>query len=380
MRVLHAPAAVAGNAWRIAQAERELGLDSRCITVDPNTFGYPVDEQLRTPAEGFLLFELQRWRLLMRALLQFDVIHFNFGRTFFPFRLPLWTTRPLGLKSPLRFIYRAYSAMLEFADLALLKRSGKAVFMTFQGDDARQGDFCRANFDVTWAKRLPFDYYDPEDDKAKRRRIAIIDRYVDGMYSVNPDLLYVLPERARFIPYASVDLRMWMPKQRPDARTLRVLHAPTHRILKGTDVILDAVDRLKRAGERFEFVMVENVKHKDARELYESADLAVDQLFGGWYGGFAVEMMALGVPVICHMRPEDLRFLPAEMRSEMPIIATHPATFCDVLRKWIRAPRSEVRQIGARSRAYVERWHDPVKIAAGLRRDYERALGRPSAT
>ncbi len=58
-------------------------------------------------------------------------------------------------------------------------------------------------------------------------------------------------------------------------------------------------------GVRFEFTLVEGLHREEAKRLYERADLFVDQLILGWYGGVAVELMALGKPVIAHIRPGD---------------------------------------------------------------------------
>jgi hypothetical protein len=62
------------------------------------------------------------------------------------------------------------------------------------------------------------------------------------------------------------------------------------------------------------------MSNEAARRIYEKADLLVDQLLAGWYGGVAVEFMALGKPVVCYLRESDLRFLPEAMRRQIPII------------------------------------------------------------
>jgi glycosyltransferase involved in cell wall biosynthesis len=347
LRILHVPGIVGGNPGCLARAERALGLESLCLTTDPNPHGYPVDEQVPGPAEGRFRYEMQRWRLLLRALREFDIIHFNFGRTLFPQALPL--------------------------DMPMLKAAGKRIFMTYQGDDARQGDYCRAHFDITFATRVPDGYYSPASDAAKRRSIARVARYATRIYALNPDLLHVLPDKARFLPYANVDLTAWRPVPWPDNPVPVVVHAPTHRQVKGTDVVLQAAEQLRREGEKFELVLIENLRRDEARRAYERADLAIDQLFAGWYGGFAVEMMALGKPVLCYLRESDLKFLPPAQREEMPIIAVRPDTLAATLREWLRAPRARLEEIGRRSRLYVEKWHDPLKIAAQLKADYEAA-------
>src|SRR5262249_38314037 len=65
----------------------------------------------------------------------------------------------------------------------------------------------------------------------------------------------------------------------------------------------------------FEYVPIRSVSHEDAMKLYRSADLVIDQLLAGWYGGIAVETMAMGKPVACYIPDEDLYVLPPEMRA-----------------------------------------------------------------
>ena len=75
-------------------------------------------------------------------------------------------------------------------------------------------------------------------------------------------------------------------------------HAPSHRAVKGTNLIIDALNSLKKKGFSFELVLIEGLSNSEARKKYETVDVLVDQLFAGWYGGLAVEAMALGKPVL----------------------------------------------------------------------------------
>ena len=62
------------------------------------------------------------------------------------------------------------------------------------------------------------------------------------------------------------------------------------------------------------------------------------------------------------------------MRKDLPILQTTPDSVLDVLRGVLEMPRRELVALGLRSRAFVERWHDPMRIAAMIKRDYELAL------
>jgi glycosyltransferase involved in cell wall biosynthesis len=154
------------------------------------------------------------------------------------------------------------------------------------------------------------------------------------------------------------------------------MHAPTDRRVKGTRHLLDAVERLRGEGVELELVLVEGLSHAEALAAYEQADLVVDQLLAGWYGAVAVELMALGKPVVAYIRDEDLGAIPDGMRADLPVIHATPETLADVLREWLTTRRDELPEVGRRGRAFVERWHDPRTIAARMKDAYERSVKR----
>jgi hypothetical protein len=158
------------------------------------------------------------------------------------------------------------------------------------------------------------------------------------------------------------------PREPGRDRPLRILHAPSDEGIKGSARIVDAVRRLERR-HPIELVVVKDVPHERALELYRSADLVVDQVLTGWYGGFAVEVMAMGKPVACYLRDEDLGVLPPAMRDELPLVRVHPETLERDLEDAI-ARRDDWAAWGARSREFVLRWHHPRSIAASMLEAY----------
>lgn len=362
-----------GNPQSLARAEREVGLDSWSVSLYPSRARYEADEVIDWGKAGPLRMELARWPLLWRALRSYDVIHFNFGASLMPY----WNSADSPAFKPysmwIRKLYGLYARCLELRDVPLLRKAGKGIVVTYQGDDARQGDYCRDHFEISPAVDAADSYYNAESDRRKRKRITRFARYADRVYALNPDLLHVLPEAARFMPYATVDLRKWKPdpSRGSTSDVPLVLHAPTRRDIKGTSHVTAAFERLEDEGVKFKYVVVENMSRAEARILYEKADLLIDQLLAGWYGGLAVELMALGKPVICYIRKGDLKFIPTAMREELPVIEATPATIYETLKQWLTSRRRELGERGARSRSFVETWHDPLKIAEGLRIDYE---------
>jgi hypothetical protein len=368
IRVLHCPNLVGGNAQTLAQAERRLGLVSWVVSCETLWAGYAADEFLFPPDAPALAKARRRWQLFWRALRDFDVVHFNFGNTI----LPRWHAEH-PVRGPAGRIAAWLRRLTDMLDLRVLSAAGKGIVVTFQGDDARQGDISLRRFPICIAREVGPDYYNPANDKRKRWRIRTFDRYADRLFALNPDLLHVLPSRAEFLPYTHIDLDDWRPVAPAPAaqRRLTILHAPSHRGAKGTRFVCEAVERLRVQDQlEFDFVLVENMPQREARRLYERADLLVDQLLAGWYGGLAVELMALGKPVIAYLREEDLHFIPGAMKAELPVISATPATIYEVFKEWLTTRRHELPALGARSREYVEHWHDPLTVARRLERIY----------
>ena len=80
--------------------------------------------------------------------------------------------------------------------------------------------------------------------------------------------------------------------------------------------------------------------------------------------------MALGKPVICYLRQDDLKFIPDAMKNELPLINASPETIYAVLKAWLTDRREDLAHAGRSSRAYVESWHDPIKTAKRLKDAY----------
>ena len=175
---------VGGVPQALARAQREIGLESVSMAFSQTRFGYEADRILAPTAIGRLELERRRWAFLARALRDFDVFHFNAGSSLAPH------CEPRRNPTARQRAYDWYASVLELRDLPLMRRLGKAIFVTFQGSDVRQADVFRKRFPVTYASELE---PNAASDERKRRTIALFDRYADGLYAATPDLLHILP-------------------------------------------------------------------------------------------------------------------------------------------------------------------------------------------
>ncbi len=380
LRVVHVPSSVGGNPQGLSTQLRALGVHSEVWALDSNPFGYRADRTLWSADDGLLQREWKRLLAIWRVARDFDIVHFNFGTTLaeaIPFRREIDRGLRRKVKTAVTSVYRRLLLQVE---LTLYRLSGLVTFIHYQGDDARQGDVCR-RFQYAIAHVVSDGYYCRSTDRFKRRMIAKMARYCRQVYAVNPDLLHVLGPGARFVPYCHISLHEWSPVPflSDASRPLRIGHAPSHRGVKGTDLIVDAASRLKAEGLVFDLDLVEGLTQAEARKRYENIDVMIDQLHAGWYGGLAVEALALGKPVIVYLREADLQFIPDAMRDELPFIRATPDDIGDVLLKVLSMPKTELAEFSRRGRAFVDRWHDPLKIAAEIKGDYEAAIKQQRA-
>jgi glycosyltransferase involved in cell wall biosynthesis len=334
MRVLLAPTEIAGELGMTARALCNLGINAvSCnLRYKQNPYGYVCDIDFG-PQDKTLSIrkKVSRFIFIFTSLFRFDVFHFYFGRT-------------LSRKK---------------RDLPLLKSLGKKLVIEFVGSDVRM-DNCLPNI-----KKINLARKNPEK---VIKNLKIFSSFIDVALVADWELkTYVEPYFKRVeIVRQRIELDKYMPKY-PISNKKRplIVHAPSNREFKGTEFVLGAIETLK-AKHSFDFRLIENMKHSEAVKLYTNADVVVDQLRIGTHGGFAVECMALGKPVITYLRDESKEFYP----KSLPIVSASTEAICEVLERLIINGTLR-HDLGVRGRKYVEEFHDSIKVAKRLRSIYQ---------
>ena len=343
LRVLHAPGGAAGQPSCISRAQTKLGLTAHSLRVGENKFGYPAD--IVVPANGPASY----CEALTQVADSYDVFHFYF-RPFFYHNV--YNEYPLGL------------------DVLALRAAGKAVILHFRGSEIR--------LHSVFMERCPHNYVleDPEriiskfPETTQRQYLELMQAVCSEVLVTDPELLTYCPQ-AKIVPRA-INLDDWpyvglVEHHEPPL----IVHAPSRRTVKGTDILMKALDALRNQGVSFRLQLVENMSHAEAREIYHQADIVVDQLRIGWYGVLSVEAMALGKPVLAYIR-EDLRHhLP-----DPPLVMTSPETLEQDLKKIITDSAYRMK-LSRKARQYAEAVHDSRMVAKQLVDIYEDCLQRP---
>jgi hypothetical protein len=266
-------------------------------------------------------------RFALGALARYDVFHLYFGNTLLP--------RP-------------------YPDLRLLRALGKRIVFHFCGCELRRREPNVTKYSLSACT----DCVSHRCSYLKHPDLSSADVLIVS----TPDLLEFAPG-AHVLP-GPVDLDRWTPKVSrgvPVSRSepVRIVHAPTNREVKGTKHLLAAVERLNSAGYPVELDLLEGLRHEQVQVLSGRADIAVDQLMIGSHGTFSVEMMAMGLPVVCRIREDLRKFYP----PDLPVITAEPGSIYEVLESLITRPDTWAEH-GRRGIRYVQREHEMHRVAA----------------
>ena len=165
----------------------------------------------------------------------------------------------------------------------------------------------------------------------------------------------------------SIDMERWAPvkeKEHEKSAKLRIMHAPNHTKIKGTDALIAAIELLKREGLDIELILLQGVPNAEIRRAMENADLVADQFVIGWYAMFAIEAMAMEKPVLCYLR-EDLIDLYVKAglvaEDEIPLINTELRDIASKIR-WAYGNREELNAIGKKGRKFVQKHHSTEHV------------------
>jgi len=327
MRIVQAPLNIAGQPLVISRAQRELGYKSDVIIFNNDFSARDCDKNLRLNEEKSWFKRTSRiLGNFVFCLKNYDIFHFHYGKSLLPYNL----------------------------DLPILRLLGKKTIMQYWGTDVIQ-------FDIA-VKRTEYspeeiqEVFHEQDDNEKRQKIAKMEKKVDVSVIGDYALLIYTP-KSKIIPIALDLKKIDFVGVEDKPHKLKVLHAPSNRLVKGTDHILKVLHQLQADGLDFEIVLVENKSNQEALAMYKEADLLIDDIMQGPYGIFCLEGMAMGKPVMCHIDESLVSHYPG-----LPIVNVNPRNLYDQVKKVLENLdfRQELAQKG---RAYMEEHHDALKSA-----------------
>jgi len=177
--------------------------------------------------------------------------------------------------------------------------------------------------------------------------------------SLKKDLNYL------FYPYDSSEL----PKKKNRTKEeIKIVHSPTNRKYKGTDLIISVIEKIKKE-RKIEFLLLENIDRNKLLEIKSECDISIDQVGGTMggtgYGKAGLETLAMGIPTITNMTKEYADWLP-----ENPFNVSNNAN--ELYKTLIELIHDESlrKEKGLRGKEWVQKYHSFQSVNANLKKLY----------
>lgn len=261
------PGEIAGYFSRLKTGFDELGVPCEHFVMAENRFAYPesnyflrgkymyaakfrAHKNRAVRLIGFLLSNCVRTMIFTYALIRCDV-----------------------------FIFSGADSFFEFHELFLLKLLGKKVLVIYLGSDARPPFFSGRHMDDLGGYIAPAHAYrEAEQILGKIRRV---ERYADVIVNHTGTGQFF---RRSFVRLAAVGTPIAggttdSPRAVAESKSVRILHAPSRPLAKGSLIFRKILDELRMEGYLLEFIELVGVPNSVVLEELQNCDFVIDELF-----------------------------------------------------------------------------------------------------
>jgi hypothetical protein len=204
-------------------------------------------------------------------------------------------------------------------EFRFLKRKNKKIITIFNGSDIRSPSKLREKLNkLEYDGFLDYvDVYISKGYEEKKKRIAALsDKYADLCFSCSIDQASYLTSKQYFVPYA-YDIKDF---NRNDDKfdknqVIKILHAPSNPLIKGTPLVRAAIKKLKLEGYRFEYKELMGVSNTKVLEELGSCHIVLNQFYAFAPGVFGVESLANHTAVLMSADPDIETGLPQDAKG-----------------------------------------------------------------
>ncbi|GAT72638.1 hypothetical protein MHM582_1114 [Microbacterium sp. HM58-2] len=228
-------------------------------------------------------------------------------------------------------------------ELEFLRRRGRAAVVVFTGNDIRSPQLmtelaATTGFDNIGAilarSGAPFDT--PGYEAVRERRAAVCDRLASAIFSASVDQLSHLRSEVHPFPYLYPDANFLRSTDKfTDLSEIRIVHAPSNPLLKGTAAVREAIGRLLEVHPNVTYQELTDVDNAAVRAALADAHIVVNQLHAYMPGVFGIEALAHRCVMLCSADPA---LEPAISGADGAWIVATADTLFDRLNELLSAP------------------------------------------
>ncbi len=337
-RIFAGLAEICGYNSNLKEGFAELGVPVELVMMFPDPYAYTAGDsnalarfartahhrRIATPRNRFfnkivwrILDPLARFVLLVWAIPRFDVFIFSYGITFF-----------------------------EQRDLPLLRALGKIIICVFYGSDERPHYLSGVSAELPYEIDAAWYAARSLEQKTMLKRVAasadyIVSHPLSSQFQQRESLSLLslgIPQPSVFPAFSGTRYRSsGSSGTRYRSSGVRVLHAPSRPLSKGTPLIREIITKLNAEGIEIDFVEITGRPHREVLDEIEKCDFVIDEVWSDSpLAAFAAEAAAAGKPAVvggygwCELKnflgedfPPSMACAPDEIEGAIRELATN---------------------------------------------------------
>ena len=199
-------------------------------------------------------------------------------------------------------------------DFRFLKKHNIPIICSFLGDDIRSRklylDYCKSiNFNTYVEYDNPGSFISDLNDTEKKRLADQADRYATIIFSHKLDMLSYLKSKQYFFPPIINESLFSFNKEKFDKIPIRIVHAPSLPVLKGTPIVRSVIKMLKKEGFDFLYIELINMPHENVIKELSESHIVLNQFYSLIPGIFGLEAMAACNAVLMSAKSDQFPYL-----------------------------------------------------------------------
>lgn len=365
---------IAGYYSNLAKGLDELGVNYKYVQLSPNSSGFGTQSKL--PFLIKLPYLLAKLRLRISVEPGLYTVHktkkgiLSLSRFLFYFvecLLRIFFVLPWAIFNFDIFCFGARSNIVGiktgYWDIKLLKLFRKKIIYVYHGSDSRppyiNGSVLHDLLvhDPRWEEKM--EKMARKTKEAVRKIDALADVVIANPYSAHFHQKPFINWFSIGAPYCgdsskAVAVNHFLDNNKP----IRILHAPTHRIAKGSAIIEKCIEQLKKEGFLLDLIQLHGRPHHEVIKEINKCDFVIDELYSdALMAGFAVEASYYAKAVIVCGYVDDI-----DLKQHIPTYYCRPEELRSAVLRFINEPEFRI-NLGDRAKQFVQNEWSYLKIA-----------------
>ena len=347
-RIFIGLAEIAGYNRNLAAGFAKLGVAAVHVALADHPFRYSESQK------DHYWIRLTRYFGQKRSMAKYFPLIFLWQILFCLFKLPvfIWAIFSYDV-----FIFGAKTSFYNTYELVLLKALSKQIVYVFFGSDSRPPYLNGRNSQLLTEECI---------DLTKQQKLSLrrIEKYADFIINHPPTAHF---HTRKFIPF----MRMGLPFSTlspvgtvvTQSQSVRILHAPSDPVTKGTDLIRQAIAKLRTEGFHIDYIEIIGMTNAVVLAELAQCDFVIDELYSdAAMAMFATEAAFFAKPAIVggYATCDDWGDIPPE--AVPPVMHCQAENFEDAVRKLLLDVDYRAK-LGEEARKFVFRYWTAEEVA-----------------